>query len=277
MKLTVKKESLLLDYLYENIDMPKKRIKQYLTHGAIYVNNNRITKFNYLLIPGMNITIDTKNNRKKEFPFEILLEDKHLLIINKPSSLSIFSKDNKKENSLYYIVKEYLKETKNISKFFLIRPLEKEMSGIVIFAKDEKTKKKFQENWQDYIVFQEFIAVVEGNLLKKEEQIIKYLKENKANVPYISKDNTGNKTITNYKVIKENEQYSLLEIKVKDYHKNQIRLVLNSLNHPIVGDNKSNNSRLYLHSNRLKFYYPDIKKEILIETSIPQEFKKIIK
>ena len=272
MKLTVKKEGELLNYLYENIDMPKKRIKQYLTHGAIYVNNNRVTKYNYSILPGMNITIDSKNNRKKEFPFEILLEDKHLLIVNKPSGLSIFSKDNKKENSLYYIVREYLKEKEGRDKAYLIRSLEKEISGIVIFAKDEKTKKKLKDNWQEYLIYQEFVVVIEGILENKEDKLINYLKENKAHITYISRDKTGTETITNYKVVKENEKYSEIEVKIKNYYRDQIKLAFSNINHPIV-----ENTRLYLHANRLKFYYPEIKKEILIETANPQEFKKIIK
>ena len=83
MKLVVKKEGELLDYLYENIDMPKKRIKQYLTHGSIYVNNNKTTKFNYKLVPGMNIVIDTDSKNKKTLPFEVLFEDDHIIVVNK--------------------------------------------------------------------------------------------------------------------------------------------------------------------------------------------------
>ena len=75
MKLSVKKESKLLEYLYENLDMPKKRIKQYLTHGSIFVNNNKITQYNYKILPGMNIVIDTANKNTKELPFDIIFED----------------------------------------------------------------------------------------------------------------------------------------------------------------------------------------------------------
>ena len=140
MKLIVEKNSELLDYLYEHLDMPKKRVKQYLTHGSIYVNNNKTTKYNYPLIVGMNIMIDTDNNQAKSFPFEILFEDNHLLVINKPSGLPIFTKE--KEKSLYQIVRNYLKEKENNNHAFLIHSQDKDTSGIVVFAKDEKMKKK---------------------------------------------------------------------------------------------------------------------------------------
>ena len=87
MKLLVKKESKLLEYLYENLDMPKKRVKQYLVHGSIYVNNNRVKQYNYDLVPGMNIMIDTDSKNKKTLPFEILFEDDQIIVVNKPSGL----------------------------------------------------------------------------------------------------------------------------------------------------------------------------------------------
>ncbi len=281
MKIIVKKDGELLNYLYENLDMPKKRIKQYLSHGAIYVNNNQTTKYNYPLVAGMNIVIQTENSQKKELPFDILLEDSHLLIINKPSGLPIFSTNKEKENSLFYIVKKYLLEKEKTSRPFLIQSLDKDASGIVIFSKDEKTKKKLQDNWKDYVTKQEFVAVVNGTLRKKEGQIRQYVKESKMNLLYICKENEGEEVIIDYKVLKENEMYSLLEINQQTNKKGQVRIALSSIKHPILGDQKYGDkhsaTRLYLHANRIKFYYPEIKKEILIETAIPQELKRIVK
>lgn len=280
MKLVVEKNGELLDYLYEHLNMPRKRIKQYLTHGSIYVNNNKTTKYNYPLIVGMTIMIDTNNNQIKSFPFEILLEDTHILVINKPSGLPIFSKG--KEKSLYEIVKNYLLEKDKNNHVFLIHSQDKDTSGIVIFAKDEKTKKKLQSNWQEYLTLQEYTAVVEGTMDKKEAEITEFLKKTNLNTFYPVKEKDGIKTITRYKVIKENEKYSLLEIITKTNIKGQVRAVLSINKHRILGDSKysnkkDNSSRLMLHANRLKFYYPEIKKEILMETSIPKEMKIIIK
>ena len=101
MKLTVKKDGELLDYLYNNLDIPKKRIKQYLTHGAIYVNNSRTTKYNYKLVAGMTINIDTDSKNKKTLPFEILFEDDHIIVVNKPSGLLTIATAKEKERTLY--------------------------------------------------------------------------------------------------------------------------------------------------------------------------------
>ena len=107
------------------------------------------------------------------------------------------------------------------------------------------------------------------------------LSETKTNLVYVSKREDAKEAITNYIVIKENDDYSLVSINIETGRKNQIRVAFNSLGNPIVGDKKyssikDNESRLYLHANRLKMYYPIIKKDILFEVANPSEFKKIM-
>ena len=281
MKLVVEKDSELLDYLYNNLDMPKKRIKQYLTHGAIYVNNNKTTKYNYKLVKGMNIIIDTDSKNKKELPFEILFEDDHIIVVNKPSGLLTIATSKEKEKTLYHIVRDYLISKDKNARIFIVHRLDKDTSGIVVLAKDEKTKNQLQENWNSYVDLREYVAVVHCKLKKEEDTITQYLKETKTNLVYVSKDKDGKEAITNYKVIGENKDYSLLSIKISTGRKNQIRVAMSTINNPIVGDKKygikDHYDRLYLHANRLRMYYPDIKKKILFETNYPSEFKKIMK
>ena len=281
MKLIVKKEAPLLEYLYENLDMPKKRIKQYLTHGSIFINNSKILKYDYKLYPGMTIIIDTNAKNKKTLPFEIIYEDEHIIVVNKPSGLLTIATNKEKEKTLYHIVREYLKGTNSIQKIFIVHRLDKDTSGLIIFAKDEKTKNMLQENWSEFATLREYIAVVHGHLSKKESKIEQNLLETKTNLTYVSKNKEGKKAITNYCVLKENKDYSLLDINIETGRKNQIRVAFSSMKHPLVGDKKyglkDNKERLYLHANRLKLYYPYLKKEILFETAVPNEFKVIMK
>lgn len=279
MKITVEKDDLLLNYLYNHLDMPKKRIKQYLEHGAIYVNNNKTTKFDTKVVKGMIIVIDTNNKNKRTLPFEILFEDNHIIVVNKPSGLLTIGTDKEKEKTLYHIVREYLVSKNKNSKVFIIHRLDKDTSGIVILAKDEKTKKQLQENWNSFVKLREYVGVIEGHLEKKEDKIVEYLKETSTNLVYASKNKEGKEAITNYKVIKESKNYSLVEIKIETGRKNQIRVAFQNLYHPLVGDKKygekrNKESRLYLHANRLKIYYPEIKKNLLFETKTPKEFSK---
>lgn len=281
MKITVKKEGELLDYLYNNLDMPKKRIKQYLTHGSIFVNETKTTKYNYRVLPGMHIMIDTDNKNKHTLPFDILFEDDHIIVVNKPSGLLTIATAKEREKTLFHIVREYLVSKDKHAKVFIVHRLDKDTSGIVVLAKDEKTKNKLQENWNEYVSLREYVAVVHGKLNKESDRIVQHLKETKTNLVYVSRDNDGKEAITNYKVIKENDLYSMVSITLETGRKNQIRVAFNTLRHPIVGDKKYSNikdkeSRLYLHANRLKMYYPEIKKDILFETATPNEFKKIM-
>ena len=281
MKIVVKKDGELLDYLYNNLDIPKKKIKQYLTHGAIYVNNSRTTRYNYKVVAGMNITIDTDSKNKKTLPFEILFEDDHIIVVNKPSGLLTIATAKEKDRTLYHIVREYLVSKDKNARVFIVHRLDKDTSGVVVLAKDEKTKNQLQENWNEYVSLREYVAVVHGHLKKDSDRIVQMLSETKTNLVYVSKKEDAKEAITNYKVVKTSDKYSLVSINIETGRKNQIRVAFNSLGNPIVGDKKygdikDNENRLYLHANRLKMYYPVIKKDILFETSTPNEFKKIM-
>ena len=280
MKLKVNKNGELLDYLYNNLDMPKKKIKQYLTHGAIFVNNVKIRQYNYPIINGMEIVINTDSKNKKVLPFEVLFEDDNIIVVNKPAGLLTIATAKEKEKTLYHIVSDYLKSKDRNARVFIVHRLDKETSGVLVLAKNEKIKKQLQENWNEYVSLREYVAVVHGHLKEQEKKIIQNLKETKTNLVYVTKHNDGKEAITNSKVIKESSKYSLVSINIETGRKNQIRVAFSSLGNPIVGDNKygirDKENRLYLHANRLKMYYPVIKKDILFETSNPVEFRKIM-
>ena len=281
MKLVVNKDSELLEFLYERLDMPKKRVKQYLVHGAVYVNEERVTQYNYPLVAGQKITIDTNSKHLKNFPFSIIFEDDHLLVVNKPSGLLTIATEKERERTLYHIVRDYVLSKNPHGRIFIVHRLDKDTSGIVLFAKDEKTKNQLQENWNEYVSLREYTAIVSGHPKEESGQIVQYLKETKTNLVYVSRHEDGKKAITNYSVLKSNEKYSMLKVTIETGRRNQIRVAFASKKMPIVGDKKYGDknkvSRMYLHANRLKLYYPIIKKEILFETPIPNEFKKLMK
>ena len=280
MKLVVNKNSELLEYLYEHLDMPKKRVKQYLVHGAVYVNEDRVTQYNYPLVAGMKIMIDTNSKNSRSLPFSIIFEDDHLLVVNKPSGLLTIATEKEKERTLYHIVRDYVVSKNPHGRIFIVHRLDRDTSGIVLFAKDEKTKNQLQENWNDYVSLREYTAIVCGHPKEESGQIVQYLKETKTNLVYVSPREDGKKAITNYSVLKTSDKYSMLKVTIETGRRNQIRVAFASKKMPILGDKKygekSKVNRLYLHANRLKIYYPVIKKDILFETSIPTEFKKMM-
>lgn len=279
MKLVVKKEAELLSYLYENLEMPKKKVKSFLTHGDIYIDHQKVTQYNFKLLPGMVIMIHHKNN--KNFPFEILYEDDFILVVDKPSGLLTIATKTERINTLYHYVLEYLQRRRKSNQIFIVHRLDQDTSGLVLFAKNQKVKNKLQKEWNTLVKIREYHAVVEGKLKKKKDRLVHHLLETKTNLVYVSKNKMGKEAITNYQVEKENSDYSLLKIRIETGRKNQIRVQLARIGNPIVGDLKYGQknktfSRLYLHANKLVFFHPILKKQMTFESSNPKEFSKII-
>ena len=278
MKKIVDKKDTLLNYLIENIDMPKNRIKEYLKHRSIYVDGNNTTKFDYPVEKGSIIYIDTKKTEKDTLPFPIIYEDKNLIVVDKPAGLLTVATEKEKLHTLFHLVREYVKQKEKKTKIFVIHRLDKDTSGIVMFAKDEKTKRIFQDSWDELAKKREYKAIVHGIPKEKEKTLINNLKENSINMVYISKE--GKQAITKYQTIKSNNLYSLLNIEIKTGRKNQIRVQLAAINNPILGDTKYGNDkekRLLLHANKLVIYNPILRKEQVFNSELPKIFKDKVK
>lgn len=279
MKIKVKENDELLEYLYKHLDMSKKKIKSLLTHGNIYINHNKITQYNFKVYKDMEIMISFKNN--SDLLFDIIYEDDYIIVVNKPSGLLTIATQKEKEKTLYHYVREYLKKKNKNNKVFIVHRLDQDTSGVVLFAKDQKTKDKLQKNWNELVKVREYKAVVLGKLKKKQDKLIHYLKETKTNLVYITKNQAGKEAITNYTVMKENKNYSMLTIHIETGRKNQIRVQLAHIGNPILGDHKygvknKQFSRLYLHANKLKIFYPILRKKMTFEAKIPEEFNQVI-
>ena len=268
---TVKEEK-ILDYLVNNInDMTKKKAKNLLKYKEISVNQKTITNANYMLKKGDMIAI-VKNRLKNDF--EIIYEDHNIIVVNKKAGLLTISTEKEKINTLYHKVSQYVKSKNKNNNIFIIHRLDRDTSGVVMFAKSEKIKKLYQNNWNNLVIDRYYVAIVEGVLEKKRGIINSKLKENKEGYVYCSKD--GKEAITEYEVIKENKLYSLLKINIKTGRKNQIRVHMKSINHPIVGDkkygSKKKEKRLYLHANILELKNPITGKMEKYSSKIPEQF-----
>ena len=271
MKLIVSKQDNIYNYLISNLNVKKTKIKQYLKFGDVFVNNNLVYKHSYLVKENDIIEIKEKNR----LCFDIIYEDKYIVVVNKPSGLLCVS-DDKSNNSLYNMLREYYNSI-NI-KIYVVHRLDKDTSGIVIFSKSIKVRNMLQDNWNNYVKLREYYAVVHGKVNKKSDRIVQYLKTNKLNIVYVSKD--GKLAVTNYDVIKSNSNYSVLKINIETGRQNQIRVALKSIDHPILGDRKygikDGFSRLYLHASKLVIYYPILKKDIEFRVDVPNEFNNIM-
>ena len=177
MKIVVKEESTLLKYLEENLDMSKRNIKKYLKNGSIYVDGTRTTQFDYPLMVDSIVVIDTNKKKLNKIPFAVLYEDENIIVVDKPAGLLTIASAKEKEQTTYHIVREYLRAKNKHAKIFIIHRLDKETSGVLMFAKNEYSKNVFQENWNELVKKRSYIAIVEGILEKKEATLKNYLKE----------------------------------------------------------------------------------------------------
>lgn len=205
----------------------------------------------------------------------ILFEDKHLIIVYKESFLPTIKVENVKDN-LYSEVYDYLH--KKNQKVFVVHRLDRDTSGLVVFAKSERVKEALQRNWDN--VIREYLAIVHGNT--KDRGVIKsYLKETKTLLTYSTKDKSGKYAETEYKKIMSNSQYSLLEIIIKTGRKNQIRVHMKDNNTPILGDRKYGRKDGFRHmmllAKKLEFIHPVTHQKVLVDLGIPEEYLKHLK
>lgn len=270
MKYIVNEEKELLNYLIENFKINRKKAKAMLTNKSIYINNKVITKYNYVLKKEDNIFINKKSD------LIIIYEDKNIIVVNKPSGLLTISTEKEKEKTLYHLVSDYVKINNKKSRIFTIHRLDKDTSGLVMFAKSERVKKIYQDNWNEIVKKRKYYAVVEG-IVKKDGYIESYLQEDKNYNVYSSK--TGKLAKTEYKVIKSNNKYTLLDINILTGRKNQIRVHMKDIGHSILGDSKYGNksNRLYLHAYELELINPINKKIINFKIDLPIQFEKVLK
>ena len=216
----------------------------------------------------------------KKDKLDIVYEDKFIIVINKPSHLLTISTDNEKEKTLFHKVMMYEKRKNKNNKVFIVHRLDKDTSGLVLFAKDEKIKYKLQNNW-DKEAKRGYVAVVHGKT-KDKDTLKSYLAETKTLLVYSTDEKNGKLAITEYQKLDENKKLTLLKIKIKTGRKNQIRVQLNDNGNSIVGDKKYGESkfdplrRLCLHANYLEIIHPVTNKRIVFETEIPREFNNLL-
>lgn len=215
----------------------------------------------------------------KKDKLNILYEDKYIIAISKPHNLLTIGTNKERYNTLYRKVSEYVKKQHKSNKIFIVHRLDKDTSGIIIFAKKEEIKRKLQRNWDKFK--RKYIALVEGKITKS-DTIKNYLTETKTLKTYITNDKKiGKLAITKYTPIKSNKEYSLLEIEIFTGRKNQIRVHMESIKHPIVGDKrygakKNPIRRMCLHATYLEFIHPITNKKIIVEDTYPNIFDKLI-
>lgn len=212
---------------------------------------------------------------------DIIYEDKEIIVVNKPAGLLCISTDKQKDITMYRMVSDYLKKSNPKSKIYVVHRLDKDTSGIVVFAKNVSIKLALQNNWNEIVTKRGYVAIVEGVVAKDRGVVKNYLKETKTLLVYSSNDKRGKLAITEYRKVMSNGIYTLMDINIKTGRKNQIRVHMKDIGNVIVGDKKYGSKknpirRLCLHANVLEFIHPITKKKMSFEIDIPDTLINLV-
>ncbi|MDE6089912.1 MAG: RluA family pseudouridine synthase [Duncaniella sp.] len=280
-----KEETPLLEFLIQAMPERKRTaIKNLLSHNQIAVNGLPVTQFDTPLKPGDEV----KANLTREFRvfynrrLRLVYEDDDIIVVNKGYGLLSMGTDKIKEGTAYSILREYLKWKDPRNKLFIVHRLDRDTSGLMVFAKSEEAKERLQHNWNNMVLSRKYLAVVEGRPDPAEGTIQSYLAENSRYEVYSTQNpEEGQLAVTRYKTLKSRNGYSLMEVSLDTGRKNQIRVHMKDLGHPIAGDRRygaksSPIHRMALHAQTLRFVHPMTRKDMNFSTPVPASFAKMV-
>jgi 23S rRNA pseudouridine1911/1915/1917 synthase len=272
----------LLEFLLETLKgVSRNNVKAILSHHCVSIHGAPVTQFNYVLYPGDTVIISKtpfKTQKEGKFSLEILYEDNEFIAINKPQGLLSVSSDKEKTRTAYKLVLDYLIKKDKHNHLFVVHRIDRETSGVLMFCKNERIRDIMQDKWNDIVTKRGYFAVVDGQVKDKEGTVKSWLKMNKENLMYVSKTKKDAQfCVTHYKVLKQNDTHTLLDVNIDSGRKNQIRVQLGSIGHNVIGDDKYGEpsdpiNRLGLHAYSLIFKHPITGKEYKFETRMPKSF-----
>ncbi|WP_153731971.1 RluA family pseudouridine synthase [Sporosarcina obsidiansis] len=259
----------------------RNSVKSILTRGQVMVDGQMMKQYNYSLQPGQKVEIQSNQvalNISKLVGVTILHEDEDIIVINKEAGILSVASKREKEMTAYRQVTDYVKRSHAENRIFVVHRLDKDTSGVMMFAKNEETQQALQNTWSESVKERMYTALVQGKVKSASGTIASWLTENSAFKVYSSPiDNGGQHAITHYKRIQSNKECSLLEVRLETGRKNQIRVHMEELGHPVVGDKKYGSTinplrRLGLHATALSFLHPRNGKLVRFEAEVPKMF-----
>ena len=281
----VTKEQPLLEFLLSNVKQSKNKIKLTLQGQGVKVNGKTITQFDYQLQPGMKVAVSkTKRNQQafKSRYVKIVYEDRWLIVIEKQPGILSMAGGHSSLN-VKTVLDDYFKKSRQKCTAHVVHRLDRDTSGLMVYAKDMETEQILEHNWHQIVYDRRYVAVLSGEMEQDEGTIENWLKDNKAYITYSSPvDNGGKLAITHFHVLDRTTDHSLVEFKLETGRKNQIRVHAADMGHPVCGDVKYGNGddplhRLCLHAWLLCFEHPWTHQPMEFETTIPATFKHLFK
>lgn len=276
----------LMEFLLANLtDHKRTSVKELLKHNQVAVNGSPVSQFNHKLKPGDQVKINFTREWRVFYHrrLKLVYEDDDIIVVNKGYGLLSMGTDKIKDGTAYSILREYVKWSDPRNKLFIVHRLDRDTSGLMMFAKNEEAKNTMQHNWNNMVLNRKYLAVVEGTPDQAEGVIKSYLAENAEHEVYSTPDPTlGQLAVTRYKTLASKNGYTMLEVELDTGRKNQIRVHMKEMGYPIAGDRRygaksSPIHRLALHAQTLRFAHPVTRKEMNFETPVPAGFTKMVK
>ena len=280
----VAEEALLIDFIMEKMHgISRNRAKALISNRVVLVNNAITTHPLAELKPGDVVQLD-RSKHKKSFhckDLDIVFEDPYLLVIDKHPGLLSMS-NNSRQQTVQTVLNRYLEKGGGRNTSHLVHRLDRDTSGLMVYAKDVQTQQSLINGWQQLVTDRRYLALVEGEPSQSRGRIQSWLTEDKKFVTHSSPvDNGGKYAVTHYDVLASLNGYSLVECELETGRKNQIRVHMADLGHPVVGDRKYGSDedpmrRLGLHAYMLCFTHPVTGKHLRFETPVPYCFEKLL-
>ena len=285
-ELAVTAEAGLLEFLLGALSgRSRNHVKSLLTHREVSVDGMVVTQYDHLLRPGQIVRI-SRAVRREESPadaLEILYEDDELIVINKPAGLLSIATDKERVMTAYFLLTDYVRRDGPENRIYAVHRLDRDTSGVLMAAKNPEIQKALQDGWAELVTERSYAAVIEGKLDAKSGRVHSWLRETKTQLVYSSHTpGDGLEAITDYRVVREGNGYSLLAIRLLTGRKNQIRVHMKDLGHPVAGDKKygaatNPAARLCLHADALELVHPFTHEVMRFEARIPRRLLSLLK
>ena len=282
---SVAEPTTLLPFLLSNVKgKSRNNVKSLLSRRLVAVDGVPVSRFDAPLAPGQQVSIlPASAPRADALPFPILYEDEHLIVVNKPAKLLSVATDREKTRTAYHMVTDYVKARRVDDRIFVLHRLDRDTSGVLMFARDPETKELFQSRWNELITRRGYLAVAEGVPKPDRDTIRSYLVETDTHLSFSGAPGKGAKeAVTSYQVVKAANGYSLLDISIETGRKNQIRVHMKEKGCPVAGDKQYGArtnpiGRLCLHANELSFTHPATGEQVTFKAKMPRDFNRVFR
>jgi 23S rRNA pseudouridine1911/1915/1917 synthase len=281
----VKQSGILIDFLRAELkNMSRNNIKSLLTRKQVMVDGAPISQYNFVLTPGDIVMIGKYSATEKKLPTPtILYEDAEILVIDKPTGLLTIASDNEKSETAFRVMMDYVREKDPQARLYVVHRIDRDTSGVLMFCKNETLRDDMQKQWNSIVSKRGYYAIVDGIPVEKKKTIHTWLHKTTTQLMYSRQyeDDEGKEAITHYVVKKELKNHAFLDVKIDTGRKNQIRVHLKELGHPVIGDDKYHAEtnpikRLGLHAYALELVHPVTEKKLNFFSPLPGLMKSFI-